>query len=167
MVPSKLCKSCPTTTCMCFPQPCSSFNREMYPKKSCSKWTKNDANRLDIVKCGANLVLDRKVGFSQNQVSNKKMLFNPVQPQVRSFWLFTCQTPNIIPNMTFDVTTVVASIISLNNSPALHDTPLSFPLPYLTTHPTQAPRGCCDSRVWSSRPRTVGIPPHASLVSER
>ena len=92
MVPSKLCKSCPTTTCMCFPQPCSSFNREMYPKKSCSKWTKNDANRLDIVKCGANLVLDRKVGFSQNQVSQKKMLFNPVQPHMAGCaqWAVRC-----------------------------------------------------------------------------
>ena len=82
MVPSKLCKSCPTTTCMCFPQPCSSFNREMYPKKSCSKWTKNDANRLDIVKFGANLVLDRKVGFSHNWVCQTILVFNPVQPHI-------------------------------------------------------------------------------------
>ena len=36
-----------------------------------------------MVKCGANLVLDRKVDFSQNWVCQIKLLFNPVQPHFR------------------------------------------------------------------------------------
>ena len=66
-----------------FPQPCSRFFQSKRPKQKCSESPENGTNQLDIVKCGANLVSDQKVVFSQNQPCQKNRLFNPVQPHIR------------------------------------------------------------------------------------
>ena len=67
-----------------FPQPCSRFFLLKRPKQKCSESLENGTNQLDIVKCGANLVSDQKVLFSQNQPCQKNRVFNPVQPHVLS-----------------------------------------------------------------------------------
>ena len=65
-----------------FPQPCSCFFQSKRPKQKCSESPENGTNQLDIVKCGANLVSDQKVGFSQNNSSPILSTFYSVQPQL-------------------------------------------------------------------------------------
>ena len=52
-------------------------------KTFCSDFDVSGTSRLETIKCGANLVSDQKVGFSQNLHSQQNLDFNPVQPQIR------------------------------------------------------------------------------------
>ena len=48
----------------------------------CSDFDSDNANVLDMVKCGANPVSDKKVDFSPKNVPLKLSVFCSVQPQV-------------------------------------------------------------------------------------
>ena len=65
----------------------------------------NGRNRLDMVKCVVNLVLDRKVGFSQKKVSHEISLFNRAQPHVISGRLHICAS-----YLYFDLISVVGML---------------------------------------------------------
>ena len=51
-------------------------------KKKCSDFDGSGTSRLETIKCGANLVSDKKVDFSQKTPSQTISLFNPAQPHM-------------------------------------------------------------------------------------
>ena len=61
-------------------------------KKKCSDFDGSGTSRLESIKCGANLVSDEKVDFSQKKVRHEIVVFYSAQPQMdgesRSLSLF-------------------------------------------------------------------------------
>ena len=104
MEASNLPRNNPAKSYACFPQPWSLFYHLKRPNFLSSKSIESCTNRLESIKCGANLLSDRKVCFSQKFPVTLNPVFNPDQPHM---WLSTVKNRDFNATLSFELATVL------------------------------------------------------------